>query len=285
MAEIITHVNDTKKQVVKDFADLVKKYKVVAAVDVENLPAKQLNQMRANLRGKAHLQMTKRRLMKIALEDSGKENVKDLEKYLTGMPALLFTNENPFTLFKMLKKGKSPAPIKGGQIAPHDIIVPAGPTSFAPGPIIGELGQFKIITGVENGKVAVKKDTVVAKEGDVVPSGLAAVLTRLEIYPMEIGLNLQAALENGAILTKKDLDIDEEAFMADLQGAARDAFNLTVELAIPLKENIITLLSKAARNGIALADSQDIMTSENVGKILGKAEAQANALKSKVPKD
>ena len=282
MAEIKNHVNDAKKKVVKEFADLINKYKVISAVDVENLPAKQLNQMRANLRGKAHLQMTKRRLIKIAFKESGKENIDSLEKYLTGMPALLFTNENPFALFKMLKKGKSPAPIKGGQIAPQDIIVPAGPTNFAPGPIIGELGALGIVTGVENGKVAVKKDSVVAKEGEVVSQALAAVLTRLEIYPMEIGLNLQAAFENGAILTKKDLDIDEEKFMAQLQGAARDAFNLTIELALPLKENINDLLAKAARDAMAIADSQDIITSDTVEKILGKAYAQANALNSKI---
>lgn len=285
MAKVKAHVSDEKKKIVKEFTDLMKKYKVVAAVDVENLPAKQLNQMRANLRGKAHLQMTKRRLVKLALANSGRENIQELEKYMTGMPALLFTNENPFTLFKILKKGKSPAPIKGGQIAPKEIVVPAGPTNFAPGPIIGELGQFGIITGVENGKVAVKKASVVAKEGDVVEAGLAGVLTRLDILPVEIGLNLQAAYENGSILTKKDLDIDEDAFMAQLQGAAGDAFKLTIGLALPTKENIQVLLGNAARDAIGLADSQDILTSDTVGKVLAKAEAQAKALNSQVSKD
>jgi len=123
MTEPTTHVSDEKKKVVKTFVDLIKEYKVVAAVDVENLPAKQLNNMRAKLRGKAYLLMTKRRLINKAFDQSGKENITDLSEYLKGMPALLFSNENPFSLFKILKKNKSAAPIKGGQETPKDIIV------------------------------------------------------------------------------------------------------------------------------------------------------------------
>ena len=283
MADIKPHVSEEKKKIVKEFADLIEKYKVVAAVNVENLPAKQLNQMRASLRGKAHLLMTKRRLMKLALDGSKKENISALKDHLDGMPALLFTNENPFSLFKILKKSKSPAPIKGGQKTPKDIIVPAGPTNFAPGPIIGELGMFRIKSGVENGKVAIKADSEVAKEGDVIKPALAALLTSLEIYPMEIGLNLTAAYENGSILTKKDLDIDEDAFLADLKRAASDAYALSIARALPVKENITALIQKAHRDAYSLADSQDIVTKETLNKVLAKAEAQATALKSKVP--
>ena len=35
-----------------------------------------------------------------------KENITDLEQYLRGMPALLFTKDNPFALFSTLKKNK-----------------------------------------------------------------------------------------------------------------------------------------------------------------------------------
>ncbi len=282
MGEKTQIASEAKKVVVKKFSDLIKEYKVVASVDVENLPAKQLNNMRAQLRGKAVLLMTKRRLITKALEGSDKEGIKDLIPTMKGMPALLFSNENPFSLFKILKKSKSPAPIKAGQEAPNDIVVKAGGTNFAPGPIIGELGAFGIVSGVENGKVAVKKDSVVAKEGDTVDAKLAALLQRLEIMPMEIGLNLVAAYENGSILNKKDLDIDEEAFMNKLRTAASDAFALSVELALPTKDNITTLLSSAHMKAYSLAESESIMTSDNVENILAKANAQAETLKSEV---
>ncbi len=48
------------------------------------------------------------------------------------------------------------------------------------------------------------------------------------------------------------------------------------------KENIVVLLQKSFRDSFALADSQSIMTSDNVKDVLAKADAQAEALKSKV---
>lgn len=279
MTKTQAHVSNEKKKVVKEFTDLINAYPVVAIVNVENLPAKQLMIMRRNLLGKAEIKMTKGRLIAIALEKSNKEGVAKLKDHLDGMPAVLVSHESPFKLFKTLKKSSSPAPIKAGQKAPKDIVVPAGPTGFAPGPIIGELGAFGIKAGIEGGKIAVKADKVVAKEGEVVNAKLAGILQRLQIYPMMIGLNVNAIYENGSILTKSVLDVDEEAFIQMIKDAHLDALRLTIAKAIPVKENIDLLIQKAHRDSLGLAVAQDIMIEETKSLILAKAEAQATALK------
>ena len=140
----MAHVAEYKKRIVQEIIDLANQYPIIGLVNMENLPAPQLQKMRAQLRDKIKFAMTKKRLIKLALEQAknSKKGIEKLEDYFTGMPALIFTKENPFRLYNMLKKNNSPAPAKAGQIAPRDIIVPAGPTSFAPGPIIGELGQI-----------------------------------------------------------------------------------------------------------------------------------------------
>ena len=282
MAEKIEpHISEAKTKIVNEFVELINKYPVVAIVDVENLPAKQLMQMRASLRGKAHLQMTKQRLIKIALEKSDKKNVVELKKHLRGMPAMLFSEENPFSLFKILKKSKSSAPIKAGQVTPKDILVKAGGTGFAPGPIIGELGSFGIKAGIDAGKVAIKEDKIVAKEGDVINAKLAGILQRLEIHPMEIGLNVTAAYENEQILTKDVLDIDEVAFLESIKQAYADAFKLSIAKTIPTKDNIAMLIQKAHTDSTALALEQMIITSDNKEQVLAKANAQAESLKNK----
>jgi len=275
------HVSDEKKKIVKEFTDLMNAYPVVAIVNVENLPAKQLMTMRKNLRGKAELRMTKGRLIAIALEiaNANKPGLAELKNHLEGMPAVLVSKESPFKLFKTLKKSSSPAPIKGGQKAIADIVVPAGGTGFAPGPIIGELGSFGIKAGIEGGKIAIKADKIVAKEGEVVNAKLAAILLRLQILPMKIGLNVNAMYENGSILTRSVLDVDEEAYIQMLQTAHLDALKLTLSTALPLKENIDLLVQKAHRDSLGLAISQDIMCDETKNLILAKAEAQATALK------
>ncbi|MCK4521968.1 MAG: 50S ribosomal protein L10, partial [Nanoarchaeota archaeon] len=210
------HVADYKKRIVDTFVKLIKEYPIVGAVNMEGMPTPQLQKMREEIRKKnIVLLMTKRRLLKIAIENakSDKKGIEEIGKYLNGMPALIFSKENPFKLSKLLSSSKSKAPAKGGQTAPNDIVVKAGGTSFAPGPIIGELGALGIKSGVEGGKVAIKEDCVVCKEGGKISAKLAEILTRLGIEPMEVGLDLVAVYEDGLIFKKDVLAIDEKEFI------------------------------------------------------------------------
>ncbi len=254
MAHAQTVVNEEKRSAVSGIVKLIEEYPIIGVVDMQSLPGKNLSAMRKKMREQVVIAMAKKRLLKIAFAQSKKaQELAPLEKHLEGMPALLFTRENPFTLFKTLKKNQSKAPIKGGQIAPTDLIVPAGPTSFPPGPIIGELGQLGIKGGVENGKVVIKKDAVLAEEGSVVSDKAAAFLTRMGIEPMRIGLRVTAVYENGQVLTSKVLDIDEEKFMRDLQDAALAGRGLSIATGFPTKDTIEALVQKAHYNAAGLA--------------------------------
>ncbi len=283
----MAHVSDKKKQVVAEFEQLMGEYPIIGALNMEGLPARQLQVMREQLRGTCVIRMTKRRLLKVAVEDAKKKKkgLEALEGHLKGMPALLFTKENPFTLYKILKKNKSPAPAKAGQTAPKDITIPAGPTPFAPGPIIGELGKFGLKTGVENGKVAVKEAKVVAKEGDTINASLAGLLTRLQIMPMEVGLDLTAVYEDGDIIPKSVLDIDEDQYLADLTAAAQGAINLGVEAGIHTTETVAIMLAKASGEARSLAQETDYVSPDTADLVLGKAQRQAAALASHLPED
>jgi large subunit ribosomal protein L10 len=277
-------VPEAKKKVVKEIIDLAKRYNLIGAVDMENLPTKQLQNMRAQLRSTVVLKMTKRRLMVLALTEAAKTKpgLEALIPMLKGMPALIFTNDNPFALCKTLDKNKSSAPIKGGQKAPHDIIVPAGPTGFAPGPIIGQLGQAGIAAGIDAGKVIVKKDSKVAKEGDIIKPELAAILLRLNIHPMEIGLNLTAAYENGVVFGKEVLSVDEKQYIANITQAHTWAFNLAVETGILTKETTELLVTKAYRNAKAVALESGFPADGVIPDLLAKAHNQMLGVKALV---
>lgn len=56
------------------------------------------------------------------------------------------------------------------------------------GPVISEFAKVGLIAGVEEGKVAIKKDKVVAKKGDEISKELAGVLRKLKI-PDAFALN------------------------------------------------------------------------------------------------
>ncbi|HLC46513.1 MAG TPA: 50S ribosomal protein L10 [Candidatus Nanoarchaeia archaeon] len=276
------HVAQEKKDVVAQMQKLMQDYPIVAILNMESMPAPQMQKIRSQMRGKADILMTKRRLMKIAIDKvkDKKKNIEAIIPHLKGMPALLFTKDNPFAIYKFIGKNKSPAPAKAGQEAPKDIIVPAGPTPFAPGPIIGELGAFKIKTGVENGKVVIKQDCVVAKAGDKINAALASVLTRLGIQPMEIGLDITAIYEDGMIYTRSVLDVDESQYIANVLQAHSWALNLGVEAGIFNTVTTEVMLQKAFRESKAVALEGNILADAVVGELLAKAEAEASSIKS-----
>lgn len=281
-AKVKAHVAPYKKEIVTNLVNLFRDNPIIGVVNMENLPAPQLQQMRAQLRGKFYITMTKRRLMKLAIEESKskKKNIEQIEAHLGGMPALIFTKENPFKLSKTLGKSKSPAPAKAGQTAPRDIMVNKGATSFAPGPIIGELAMAGIKAGVEGGKVAIKEDVVVVKAGEKIKPKVAEILTRLGIQPMEVGLDLVAVYENGLIYTRDVLSVDESEYKSRLSNASRWAFNLANYVAYPAKETIKVLLGKAFNDAKAIGVSQNILEKGIIDSLLAKAQMQMNSLKA-----
>ena len=275
-------VAEYKKEVVKELTNLAKKYPIIGLVNMSDLPAPQLQMMKKEMRGKVELFMTKKRLMKISF-DSLKDHKKGIEafpSYFEGMPALLFTNESPFKLSKLLQKSKTSAPAKAGQIAPQDIVIPKGPTPFAPGPIISELSGIGLKVGVENGKVAVKEDTVVVKKGEKINQKTAEVLARLDIKPMQVGLGLVAAYENGVFYQRDVLEVDEKELMNRLSAAASGAFNLAFNIAYVTKENVNLLIAKAFSDAKALGISQKIFDKGIIEELLSNAERHMLGLKS-----
>ncbi|MEK6808698.1 MAG: 50S ribosomal protein L10 [Nanoarchaeota archaeon] len=277
-------ISQYKRDVVAEIVGKIKEYQIIGIVNMENLPAKQLQKLRANLRGKVYITMTKRKLISIALEQASKDKkgIENLEEFLGGMPGIIFTNDNPFRLYNLLQKSKSKAFAKPNQIAPDDIHIQAGPTPFAPGPIIGELASIGIKSGVESGKVAIKQDALVAKKGEQIKPKVAEILIRLGIEPMQIGLNIKAVYEDGVIYNGDVLSVDEVEFSNRLSTAGRNAFNLAVYLSYPTKTTIKYLIYKAFTNAKALGIAQNIYEKELMPSLIGKAEMHARVLKQVV---
>lgn len=271
-----------KKENVSKLKELAKQYPIIGVINLESLPCAQLQQMRSKLRGKVELFMTRKTLLERGLKETKLPGIEELNKKMKGVPALIFTKENPFSIYKTIKQNKSPAPAKPGQTSPRDIIIPAGPTPFAPGPIISEFAAVGIIAGVEGGKVAIKKESTIVKEDEVINEKIAGILSKLNILPMEIGLDLVAVYEKGTIYDRKVLDIDEEQFMKDLIQSAKHALNLSVEAGIFTKETTQLMIEKASRQALSLADEAGIITKETFPKIIAKAEAEASAIEKQI---
>ncbi len=273
--------SDNKIKLVTELIEKAKTYPIIGVVNMQSLPAQQLQKMRSTLRKKGvEIIMTRKKLIKRALKSTGKDNVDSLIENLKGMPALLFSSDNPFALYSTLQKSKSEAPAKAGQVAPRDIVVKAGPTNFAPGPIISELASVGIKTKVDAGKLAILNDVTVAKEGDEISPKLAENLKRLDIKPMEIGLDLVAVWEDGFIFKAKDLRVDEAEYSANFTQAEQWAFNLAMDTGYLCEATVEPLVQKAFREAKNVAVEAGILSADTTDAVLAKVEAQAVALKS-----
>lgn len=273
------------------FADKIrafsKEFSIVGVVDVTGLPAPQFQRIRGSLKLKsgAEVLIVKKNLIELVLGEleSERPGITELLNGVVGVVGLIFTNDNPFTLYKTVNKNKSSAPAKGGQIAPNDIVVPAGPTSFAPGPIIGELGALKIKAGINAGKVEIKQDSTVAKEGDVMTAELAAILTRLGIEPMEVGLNIKALHEAGTVYRKDVLDVDEEAILADIVSETQRCLQLSIGLGYYTKDNIEHFLGTAGKESLGLGVGVAWASQDTISRLISKAQAQMGGVASTLP--
>lgn len=281
MALYTHHLPSWKKDEVDDIKKNAKSYKLIGLVDMYGIPAQQVQQIRRNLRGKAVIKMTRNTLIKHAFEEIGGD-VKNLSKYISGHSAIIFTNDNPFKLYKQLEKTKTKMAAKAGEKAPEDIVIPGGPTSFKPGPIVGELQQAGIPAAIEGGKVKIKETKTVAKKGTVISPKLAAVLVKLEIKPMDVGLALQAACHEGSVYEPSVLAVDETVILGQIALASRQATALSLEAAIPTKDSMSALLTKAVRDARGVAIEAAVYEKDVVDAIIGKAQRESQVLKNLV---
>ena len=281
----MAHVAEWKKTEISTIQSMIKSSDVVGIVGINGIAAPQIQQMRANLRDKATLKVVKNKLLSRAISDLELDKIDGLTQFIDGQIALISCRENPFKLYRILESTKTRAPAKGGEISPSDIRIEKGETSFKPGPIIAELQRAGFPASIEKGKVIFRKSMTMVKEGDVIPENVAGLLTKMDIFPMEVGLVLKGVYDSGEIILPSVLDIDMGAFSSDVQNAASSAFNLAISLAYVTDSTIITLIQKAHMEGLALGISQGIVSPDTIGPILGKAYANMLAVASNLTTD
>jgi len=274
-----------KAQQVEEIKKLLSQYKVVGIASLEKVRAAQLQELKKKLEKEVYMRVFKNTLVKRAIEELNDSRLKKLEEYLTGANIFLFTNMNPFKLSILLEKNKVKAIAKAGDKAVNDIIVPAGNTGLPPGPVISQFSSVGIPTRIESGSVWINKDTLVCKKGEVISLQLANILSKLGIKAVEIGLTLKVVYDDGQIITEEDLMIDLEEIRKSIEEAQSYAFNLSINAAIPIPENISLLLQKAQQEAYTLAVNAAVPTKETIEDLLRKAYAEALSLSQQIKFD
>jgi large subunit ribosomal protein L10 len=276
---VIPKVAGWKKDRVSQLTDIFNSEGVVAVVDVSGVPASNMIDMRNTLRDRMSITMAKKSLMKIAWADSGRP-ADEFDSLLDGaeQPCVVHSSSmNAFEIFSELEKTRQGRPAKAGEKFPEDVTIPAGPTEFGPGPIVGEFNAVGIPAKIDKGKVAIQKETTF-EQGQEISADLGIMLSKLGINPIEIGLILTGAIEDGHIFYSSDLDLDTDGLRQDIISATSGAFNLACNVSWFSSITTPTLISKASGEALSVAIEAGIINDETATIIISKAKNSALAL-------
>jgi len=270
-----------KVDAVERVAKLAKQYPVLAIASMSKVRGTELMAVRKGLRGKAEVFVVKNTLATLGLKKAGIKNAEQLLSHLTGQNALIFSTDDPFKLFLTLDKSKVYLHARAGDVAPEDIMVPAGNTNLPAGPVLSEFREAGIQTKIESGSIYVNKDSVAVKKGAVVSPKLASLLSKLNIKPIKAGVTIALAYENGLIYSGDLVAIDLEKYRQSLMEAYSSSRGLAIIIGYVTKETAPEIIAKAYREAMSLAVEAGFMTPETAPRILAKAEAEASALMAK----
>jgi len=241
------HVAQWKRDLVSELAEKIVAAKVIGIVDIADLPAKQFQDIRQKLRENATITVVKNTLLKLALQKAAESRgeLNKLLDFIRGQTGVILTDMDAFKLSRLLRKSRTNAPAKPGSQSSRDITIPAGETDLPPGPVLGELQRAGIKARIQAGKVVVLEDCPLVKAGDVITAEISDILAKFNILPVELGLRLRAAFQEGLIFTSDILEIDEERMFAQFREAASSAFNLAVNVKYPTSQTISIFIAEA----------------------------------------
>jgi large subunit ribosomal protein L10 len=272
-----------KKRIIYDeLQHLPTEYNVLALSKMTKVRATQLMMIRKKFRNDIKIKVIKNKVAARAFEKvKGIVGLEKLIKELEGQCALIFTNINPFKLNLIFAQNKVFLPAKGGDIATKEIVVPAGNTGIAPGPVLSEFKAANVPTRIDQGTIWVSKDTLVAKPTDVISTQLASLLSKLNVKPIEAGISVNFAVAEGLIFQGQDLVINLDEYKDELVRSFEQALALATEAGYMTSETVKPLLVMAQQHARSLASETGYLTAETADFVLPRAYAQAQTIANK----
>ena len=280
-----SHIPPEKTETVQETVELLNEYDIIAAADLTKVTSAMLQDMRRQLRGRLKFKVLKNTLMRISMEQAGKEGHDAFIEQVAGPNVFLFTNGNPFKVAMELDANRVRVFAKAGDIALDNIIFSAGNTGLSPGPLIGKFGVLGVRTRIEGGNIWVVQDTTVCRAGEPINEDLADLLQRMGIRVSEMALRVKAVYERGDIIPGDALILDLDDYGSRLEQAIGGAFKVAVEAAYYTPSTAPTILAKAFQQARSVALEAEWATRDTVELLIAKANSQARSLASMVGKE
>lgn len=237
---------------------LLEEYPKCFIVNADNVGSKQMQQIRAALRGKAVVLMGKNTMMRKAIRAHLDKNP-DLEKLIPCIKqnvGMVFLKGDLVEVRDILLANKVKAPAKAGAVAPLDVKVPAQATTLGP-----EKTSFfqalQIPTKITRGTIEILNEVNLIKTGDKVGPSESTLLNMLKISPFSYGLAVQDVYDNGTIFAPAILDIKDEDLRDRFMVGVRNVAALSLVIGYPTTASVPHSLANGFKKLLAVAVGTD----------------------------
>ena len=274
-------VNPKKAELYKQIQEYSKDSDIILISSLHKVRSAQLLSLRKSLQGQVKFLVAPNRIASKSLLE-GKIVNEDFAKTLTNQNVLMFSKIDPFKLYLTLTKNTVNLAARAGDNATDEIKISAGDTGIPAGPVLSDFREAGVATRIDSGNILVTEDSIVAKQGDVITTKLASLLSKLGLTPIKAGLSISKAYWNGTLLDGSEIRIDIDEYISEILKSSQSALVLAVDLQYITSETSSIIISKASNDALQLAIASGYLSEETIPSIISTANQEANSLKESV---
>lgn len=251
--------DDRKEDYLSKVQELVRTYKKVFIINVDNVTSDQMHKVRKSVRGQAVVLLGKNTLIRKAIRDIISEvpEIESLLNHIYGNVGLVFTNGDLKNIREAISAFPVAAPARAGVVSGVDVVIPAGPTTIPPDKT-SFFQNLGISTKLVKGCIEITADAHVLKKGTVVNASQVQLLAMMNILPFSYGVTVLSAYDNGNMFDAAMLDISDEDIVNNVRNAIKDITCISLATRIPSKAAVPHVLINAFKDLLAVSLATEI---------------------------
>ncbi|KAH7399258.1 60s acidic ribosomal protein-like protein P0 [Pyrenochaeta sp. MPI-SDFR-AT-0127] len=237
---------------------LLKEYKSIFIVTVDNVASQQMHEIRQSLRGEGVVLMGKntmvRRALKGLINDS--PEYERLLPFVKGNVGFVFTNADLKDIREKIISNRVAAPARAGALAPLDVFVPAGNTGMEP----GKTSFFQALgvpTKIARGTIEITADLKLIEAGNKVGASEATLLNLLGISPFTYGMGIYQIYDNGQTFDASVLDIEESQLLKAFSSAINTIASISLATNFPTLPSVMHSVVNSYKKVLSVAIETD----------------------------
>ncbi|KAJ8108400.1 hypothetical protein OPT61_g8198 [Boeremia exigua] len=245
---------ETKAAYFEKLETLLKEYKSIFIVTVDNVSSQQMHEIRQSLRGEGVVLMGKntmvRRALKGLINDS--PEYERLLPHVKGNVGFVFTNSDLKDIRDKILSNRVAAPARAGAVAPGDVYVPAGNTGMEP----GKTSFFQALgvpTKIARGTIEITADLKLVEAGSKVGASEATLLNMLNISPFTYGMGIYQIYDNGNTFDASVLDIEESQLLKAFSSAIATIASISLAANFPTLPSVMHSVVNSYKKVLSVA--------------------------------